>query len=67
MTHPQQQELHAREAAKSADYVLFLKPGLPLAVVEAKDNNHSLGAGLQQAHGYADRLDVPFVFSSNER
>ncbi|WP_206022877.1 EcoAI/FtnUII family type I restriction enzme subunit R [Rhodococcus zopfii] len=58
-------KLHAREAAKSADYVLFLKPGLPLAVVEAKDNNHSLGAGMQQAHGYADRLDVPFVFSSN--
>jgi type I restriction enzyme R subunit len=58
-------KLHTREAAKSADYVLFLKPGLPLAVVEAKDNNHSLGAGLQQAHGYADRLDVPFVFSSN--
>lgn len=58
-------KLHAREAAKFADYVLFLKPGLPLAVVEAKDNNHSLGAGMQQAHGYADRLDVPFVFSSN--
>lgn len=58
-------KLHAREAARSADYVLFLKPGLPLAVVEAKDNNHSLGAGMQQAHGYADRLDVPFVFSSN--
>lgn len=58
-------KLHAREAAKFADYVLFLKPGLPLAVVEAKDNNHSVGAGMQQAHGYADRLDVPFVFSSN--
>lgn len=58
-------KLHAREAAKFADYVLFLKPGLPLAVIEAKDNNHSLGAGIQQAHGYAERLDVPFVFSSN--
>ncbi|MDH3052543.1 DEAD/DEAH box helicase family protein [Gordonia alkanivorans] len=58
-------KLHAREAARSADYVLFLKPGLPLAVVEAKDNNHSIGSGLQQAQGYADRLDVPFVFSSN--
>ncbi|MDG3009603.1 DEAD/DEAH box helicase family protein [Rhodococcus sp. D2-41] len=58
-------KLHAREGVKAADYVLFLKPGLPLAVVEAKDNNHSLGAGMQQAHGYADRLDVPFVFSSN--
>jgi len=58
-------KLHSREAAKSADYVLFLKPGLPLAVVEAKDNNHSLGAGMQQAQGYAERLDVPFIFSSN--
>lgn len=58
-------KLHTREAAKSADYVLFLKPGLPLAVVEAKDNTHSVGAGMQQAQGYADRLDVPFVFSSN--
>lgn len=58
-------KLHAREAAKFADYVLFLKPGLPLAVVEAKDNNHSVGSGMQQAQGYADRLDVPFVFSSN--
>ncbi len=58
-------KLHARQAPKSADYVLFLKPGLPLAVVEAKDNNHSIGAGMQQAQGYADRLDVPFVFSSN--
>ena len=48
-------KLHSREAAKSADYVLFLKPGLPLAVVEAKDNNHSLGAGMQQAQGYAER------------
>lgn len=58
-------KLHSRQAMKTADYVLFLKPGLPLAVVEAKDNNHSIGAGMQQAQGYADRLDVPFVFSSN--
>ena len=58
-------KLHARLAPKSADYVLFLKHGLPLAVVEAKDNNHSVGAGMQQAQGYADRLDVPFIFSSN--
>ncbi|OBJ67524.1 restriction endonuclease [Mycobacterium sp. 1274756.6] len=52
-------------STKSADYVLFLKPGLPLAVVEAKDNKHSLGAGMQQAQGYAECLDVPFIFSSN--
>ncbi|GAA2983348.1 type I restriction enzyme R subunit [Microbacterium terrae] len=58
-------KLHTRQAPKSADYVLFLKPGLPLAVVEAKDNNHSIGAGMQQAQGYADCLDVPFIFSSN--
>lgn len=58
-------KLHSRRAPKSADYVLFLKPGLPIAVVEAKDNNHSIGAGMQQAQGYADCLDVPFIFSSN--
>ncbi|RMB39171.1 type I restriction enzyme R subunit [Sphingomonas sp. PP-F2F-G114-C0414] len=50
---------------KFADYVLFLKPGLPLAVVEAKDNRHSISSGLQQALGYAEILDVPSAFSSN--
>lgn len=48
-----------------ADYVLFLKPGVPLAVVEAKDANKPVGAGMQQALGYAERIDAPFVFSSN--
>ncbi len=48
-----------------ADYALFLKPNIPLAVVEAKDNNQSVGAGMQQALRYAELLDVPFVFSSN--
>jgi type I restriction enzyme R subunit len=38
---------------------------MPIAVIEAKDNNHALGSGMQQALGYADALDVPFVFSSN--
>lgn len=50
---------------KKADYILFYKSNLPLAVVEAKDNNHSVGAGMQQALDYAEILDVPFAFSSN--
>jgi type I restriction enzyme, R subunit len=48
-----------------ADYALFFKPNIPLAVVEAKDNNHALGAGMAQAINYAQLLDVPFSFSSN--
>jgi len=58
-------KLHSRGASQRADYVLFYKPGIPLAVLEAKDNRHSVGAGMQQALGYAGLLDVPFVFSSN--
>ena len=54
-----------REKAKFADYVLFHKPHIPLAVIEAKDNNHSTGDGMQQALDYAQRLLVPFVFTSN--
>jgi type I restriction enzyme, R subunit len=54
-----------RGEAKKADYLLFYKPGIPLAVIEAKDNNHSIGAGMQQALEYADILDVPFAYSSN--
>ena len=57
--------LHTRAKNKRADYVLFYKPNIPIAVIEAKDNNHSLGDGMQQALGYADLLQVPFVFSSN--
>ena len=57
--------LVARGTAKRADYVLYLKPNLPLAVVEAKDPNHRLGDGMQQALEYADMLGVPFAFSSN--
>lgn len=48
-----------------ADYALFHKPNIPLAVVEAKDNTHAVGAGMQQALRYAELLDVPFVFASN--
>jgi type I restriction enzyme R subunit len=56
-----------RGKQKFADYVLYFKPNanVPLAIVEAKDNHHSVGDGMQQALGYADMLDVPFVFSSN--
>lgn len=58
-------KIHARGAKKRADYILYYKPNIPIAVVEAKDNNHTVGAGIQQALGYAKPLDVPFVFSSN--
>ena len=58
-------KLHTRAQHKRADYVLFYKPNLPIAVIEAKDNKHSAGAGMQQALGYAEMLQVPFVFSSN--
>jgi len=54
-----------RGDAQRADYVLYYKPNMPIAVIEAKDNNHSVGGGMQQALGYADALDVPFAFSSN--
>jgi type I restriction enzyme R subunit len=54
-----------KKQRKFADYVLSLKPGLPLAIVEAKDNKHSISSGLQQALGYAEILDVPSAFSSN--
>ena len=55
----------ARGKQKRADYLLFYKPNIPIAVIEAKDNTHSLGAGMQQGLGYSELLDVPFVFSSN--
>lgn len=54
-----------RDISKFADYILSYKPNLPLAVIEAKDNNHSIGSGMQQALAYAEMLDIPFVFSSN--
>ena len=57
--------LVARESPKKADYVLWLNRGKPIAVVEAKDNNHHVSFGLQQAITYAQMLDVPFAYSSN--
>ncbi len=58
-------KLHARGTQKRADYILYYKPNIPLAIIEAKDNTHTVGAGLQQALDYAETLDLPFVFSSN--
>ena len=60
-----QGKLGSRGEKKRADYLLFYQSNLPLAVVEAKDNSHPVGGGMQQALGYAEALDVPFVFSSN--
>ena len=54
-----------REKPKRADYILYLNANNPIAVVEAKDNKHSISHGLQQAMAYAQMLDIPFAFSSN--
>ena len=54
-----------REKPKRVDYLLYLSANNPIAVVEAKDNNHSMSAGLQQAMEYATMLDLPFAYSSN--
>jgi type I restriction enzyme R subunit len=58
-------KMTARGARKRADYILYYKPNIPIAIVEAKDNKHSVRAGMQQALDYAQILDIPFVFSSN--
>ncbi len=50
---------------KRADYILYYKNNFPIAVIEAKDNNHSLWDGMQQALEYGEILDIPFVYSSN--
>ena len=55
---------YARGTRKRADYVLFYKSTM-VALIEAKDNNHAVGAGMQQAKEYAQILDIPFVYSSN--
>ena len=55
----------SRGVRKRADYILYYKPNIPIAIVEAKDNKHSVRAGMQQALDYAQILDIPFVFSSN--
>lgn len=58
-------KLTARGKRKFADYILYYKRNFPIAIIEAKDNNHTVKAGIQQALGYANTLDIPFVFSSN--
>ncbi|MGZ5568506.1 MAG: EcoAI/FtnUII family type I restriction enzme subunit R, partial [Limisphaerales bacterium] len=60
-------KIHKRGKQKRADYILYYKPNIPIALIEAKDNSHTLAAGMQQALAYADAqvLDIPFVFSSN--
>ena len=54
-----------RGQRKRADYILFYQNELPLAIIEAKDNKHFIGDGMQQAIDYAENLDIPFVFTSN--
>ena len=58
-------KLVSRGKGKRADYILYYKSNIPIAVIEAKDNTHAIGDGLQQALDYATTLNIPFVFSSN--
>lgn len=58
-------KLHTRGKARRADFVLYHQANLPIAVIEAKDNSHGPGDGMQQALDYAESLDVPFAFTSN--
>ena len=57
--------LTSRGKRKRADYILYYKPNIPIAIIEAKDNNHSVKAGIQQGLVYAEILDIPSVYSSN--
>ena len=57
--------LTSRGKRKRADYILYYKPNIPIAIIEAKDNKHSVKAGIQQGLGYAEILDIPSVYSSN--
>jgi type I restriction enzyme R subunit len=57
--------LTSREKRKRADYILYYKPNIPIAIIEAKDNKHSVKSGIQQGLNYAEILDIPSVYSSN--
>ena len=57
--------LVSRGKGKRADYILYFKPNIPIALIEAKDNTHAMGDGMQQGLDYAETLDIPFVFASN--
>lgn len=58
-------KLVQRGKPKRADYILYYRPHLPIAIIEAKDNNHTIGSGIQQALDYSNDLDIPLVYSSN--
>lgn len=58
-------KLVQRGKQKRADFILYHKPHLPIALIEAKDNNHTISSGIQQAIDYSTDLDIPFVYSSN--
>ncbi len=60
-----QGKLHTRGKRKRADYILYYKPNIPIAIIEAKDNRKPVGDGMQQALEYAEILHIPFVFTSN--
>src|SRR5690606_33200501 len=60
-----QGSLHTRGNRKRADYVLYYKTNIPIAIIEAKDNKKAAGAGMQQALEYSEILQLPFVFTSN--
>ena len=60
-----QGKLHTRGKRKRADYILYYKPNMPIAIIEAKDNKHAVGDGMQQALEYSEILQIPFVFTSN--
>ncbi len=57
--------LTTRGKRKRADYILYYKPNIPIAIIEAKDNKHTVKAGIQQGLDYANILDIPSVYSSN--
>ncbi len=60
-----QGKLYTRGKSKRADYILYYKPNIPIAIIEAKDNKKPVGSGMQQALEYSDILQIPFVFTSN--
>lgn len=60
-----QGRMHTRGKRKRADYILYYKPNVPIAIIEAKDNKHKAGDGMQQALEYSEILQIPFVFTSN--
>ncbi len=58
-----QGKMHTRGKRKRADYILYYKPNIPIAIIEAKDNKHSVSSGMQQALEYADILQMPLFFT----